>query len=150
MVAHYRTVHQIDQVKAVIFDLDNTLWRGQIAEHYRPGQPGHHARDGWPMGLWEAVHHLRARGILVAICSKNDLRSVQDNWDVVVDPLFVKLSDFVSLKIDWKDKSENIQEICREFGIKTKSVVLVDDNPVERAAAKAALPDLRVIGATRI
>lgn len=102
------------------------------------------------MGLWEAVHHLRARGILVAICSKNDLRSVQDNWDVVVDPLFVKLSDFVSLKIDWKDKSENIQEICREFGIKTKSVVLVDDNPVERAAAKAALPDLRVIGATRI
>lgn len=146
MVAQYRSVHQIDQVKAVIFDLDNTLWRGQIAEHYRPGQPGDHARDGWPMGMWETIQHLRARGILVAICSKNDLRTVQDNWDIAVDPLFVKLSDFASVKVNWKDKSENILEICREFSIRAKNVVLVDDSPVERAAAKAAIPDLRVIG----
>jgi FkbH-like protein len=147
IVALYRIANQIDQVKAVIFDLDNTLWRGQIAEHYGADRGGRVERDGWPMGLWEAIHHLRARGILVAICSKNDLRSVQDKWDVVVDPLFVKLSDFVSVKINWRDKSENILEICQAFGIRPKSVVLVDDNPVERAAAKAALPDLRVIGA---
>lgn len=147
MVALYRTANQIDQVKAVIFDLDNTLWRGQIAEHYRADQSDRLERDGWPMGLWETIHHLRARGILVAICSKNDLRTVQDNWDIAVDPLFVKLSDFVSVKINWKPKSENILEICREFGIRPKSVVLVDDNPVERAAAQAALPELRVIGA---
>jgi len=147
IVALYRTANQIDQVKAVIFDLDNTLLRGQIAEHYGANRSGRVERDGWPMGLWEAIHHLRARGILVAICSKNDLRAVQDNWDIAVDPLFVKLSDFVSVKINWKDKSENILEICREFGIRPRSVVLVDDNPAERAAAKAALPDLRVIGA---
>jgi FkbH-like protein len=146
LIAKYRSVFQIDQVKAVVFDLDNTLWRGQIAEHYRPGQEGYHERNGWPTGIWEAVQHLRARGILVAICSKNDFRTVQDNWDIAVDPLFVQLSDFVSVKINWRPKSENILEICREFGLTPKSVVLVDDHPVEREAAKAALPDLRVIG----
>jgi FkbH-like protein len=147
MIAQYRIAHQIDQVKAVIFDLDNTLWRGQIAEHYGPGKPGNYHRGGWPMGVWEVIHHLRARGILVAVCSKNDLRAVEDNWDLVVDPLYVKLSDFVSGKINWRNKSENILEICREFGLTPKSVVLVDDNPVERAAVQAAIPDLRVIGA---
>ena len=35
--AIYRTVNQLDQVKVVIFDLDNTLWRGQLAEDYQPG-----------------------------------------------------------------------------------------------------------------
>jgi FkbH-like protein len=38
-------------------------------------------------------------------------------------------------------------EICAELNVKPKSVVFVDDNPVERAAVQAAIPDIRVIGA---
>lgn len=143
----YRTYRQIDQVKAVVFDLDNTLWRGQLAEDYRAGEENWPHTDGWPLGIWEAVHHLRARGILVSICSKNDFETVQREWDNVVQPGFVKLEDFVSVKINWRPKAENILEICQELGIKPKSLVFVDDNPVERAAVAAALPDVRVIGA---
>jgi hypothetical protein len=55
--AIYRTVNQIDQVKVVIFDLDGTLWRGQLAG-YQPGRQWPHS-DGWPLGIWEAVQHLR-------------------------------------------------------------------------------------------
>jgi FkbH-like protein len=147
MVATYRTVRQIDQVKAVVFDLDNTLWRGQVAEHYRPeNSSAWPPADGWPMGMWEAIHHLRSRGILVAICSKNDRASVERNWANAMRPEFLSLSDFSSIKINWQPKAENVRAICEEFSIKPRSVVFVDDNPVERSAVKAALPDVRVIG----
>ncbi|MFT8472912.1 HAD-IIIC family phosphatase [Acetobacter persici] len=146
IVTSYRTVHQVDQVKAVIFDLDNTLWRGQLAEHYRPDVQPWPRTDGWPLGIWEAIHYLRARGILVAICSKNDYETVRQRWEDVVNPGFVFLEDFASLKINWQPKAENIAAICKEFNIKPKSVVFVDDNPVERAAVASAFPDLRVMG----
>jgi len=146
MVAMYRTIQQTDQVKAVVFDLDDTLWRGQVAEHYRPGDESWPPADGWPMGIWEAIHHLRARGILVAICSKNDQKTVEVNWSNAVRPEFISLKDFAVTRINWRSKAENIRSICDDFGIKPKSVVFVDDNPVERAAVKAALPDIRVIG----
>ncbi|MCX2561716.1 HAD-IIIC family phosphatase [Acetobacter farinalis] len=146
IVTSYRTVQQVDQVKAVVFDLDNTLWRGQLAEHYRPDTQPWPRTDGWPLGIWEAIHYLRARGILVAICSKNDYETVRQRWDDVVNPKFVSLEDFASLKINWQPKAENIAAICKEFNIKPKSVVFVDDNPVERAAVASAFPDIRVIG----
>lgn len=146
MVATYRTVRQVDQVKAVIFDLDNTLWRGQLAEHYRPEDSTWPPADGWPMGIWEAIHHLRSRGVLVAVCSRNDQKTVESYWANAVRPEFVSLQDFASVKINWLPKADNVQAICDEFGIKPKSVVFVDDNPVERAAVKAAHPEIRVIG----
>lgn len=144
-VATYRTVRQIDQVKAVIFDLDNTLWRGLIAEDFHPDRfPW--PRGGWQNGIWEAIQHLRARGILVAICSKNDHHIVEAHWDNVVDPPFLKLSDFAVARINWQPKAENVAEICRAFNLTPKSVVFVDDNPVEREAVRHALPEIRTIG----
>jgi FkbH-like protein len=146
-VSTYRSVRQLDQVKAVVFDLDNTLWRGQLVEDYRPGKGNRPPPAPWQNGLREAVHHLRARGILVAISSKNDFDVVKERWgDVVTDPNFLKLEDFASVKINWRPKADNISEICAEFNIKPKSVVFVDDNPVEREAVKSALPGIRVIG----
>ncbi|TCS16851.1 HAD-IIIC family phosphatase [Acidomonas methanolica] len=145
-VTSYRSVRSIDQVKAVIFDLDNTLWRGQLAEHYRPDALPWPHTDGWPMGIWETIQHLRARGILVAISSKNDLDDVRERWDDVVNPKFVSIDDFASVKINWLPKAGNIVQICTDFNIKPKNVVFVDDNPVERASVLAALPDVRVIG----
>ncbi len=144
-LATFRTVQQIDQVKAVIFDLDNTLWNGQIAEDYRPDRTPW-PTGAWQNGIWEAIQHVRARGIMIAICSKNDLEVVQKNWGNAVQPPFLKLDDFLSVKINWKSKSENIAEICREFNITPKSVVFVDDNPVEREEVRSAFPEIRTIG----
>ncbi|QEO17561.1 HAD-IIIC family phosphatase [Acetobacter vaccinii] len=146
IVSAFRTVRQIDQVKAVVFDLDNTLWRGQIAEHYRPDSQPWPRTDGWPLGVWEAIHALRARGILVAVCSKNDEAYVREHWQDVVNPAFISLDDFASIKINWRPKAENISAICAEFSLRPKNVVFVDDNPVERASVVAALPDIRAIG----
>jgi len=144
--ALYRTARQIDQVKIVIFDLDDTLWRGQIAEHYLPGADWPHT-DGWPLGHWDAVQQLRARGILTSICSKNDAETVEKYWGHAVEPEIIKLEHFTAPKINWRPKAENIAEILAEVGLTAKSAVFVDDNPVERAAVKEAFPDIRVIGA---
>ena len=142
----YRVHHQIDQVKVVIFDLDNTLWRGNLAEDYGPEGSKPHTH-GWPLGLWEAVHHLRRRGIVTAIVSKNDEQAVIDGWDSVVDPPFLKLEDFVLRRINWRPKAENIASILDALSLTAKNAVFVDDHPVERAAVQAALPQIRVLGA---
>ncbi|ESQ88360.1 hypothetical protein ABAC460_17010 [Asticcacaulis sp. AC460] len=141
----YRIVSQVDQVKVVIFDLDNTLWRGQIGDHYVPGEPWPYS-DGWPIGVWESVHHLRARGIMVAVSSKNDEALVRERWSNAVNPPFLSLDDFVSVQINWHAKAENIARILSDLSLTPKSAVFVDDNPVERAACMEALPGLRTIG----
>ena len=142
----YRSIRQIDQVKLVVFDLDNTLWRGQIAQHYDDGRV-YPPLDGWPTGIWEAIHHLRARGILVAICSKNDEEVVLSRWARPILFGWLKPEDFIIRKINWEAKAQNIAEIIGELNLTPGSTLFVDDNPVERASVKDALPDIRVIGA---
>jgi FkbH-like protein len=146
--ALYRTVKQIDQVKFVIFDLDNTLWRGQVAQHYQDGEDKP-LSDGWPEGVAETIYHLRARGILVGVCSKNDAEVVERFWARAQPTDWVQLDHFVIRRINWRTKAENIAEMIAEVGLTPKSVVFVDDNPVERGSVEAAIPEIRTIGANQ-
>jgi FkbH-like protein len=146
MECMFRTVNQIDMVKVVIFDLDDTMWRGQIAEHYADGAAWPQAH-GWPLGVWEAVHHLRARGIVTAICSKNDEGLVRARWERAAVSSWISLDHFALKEINWRPKAENIANILKAASLRAKSCVFVDDNPVERGAVKAAFPDIRTIGA---
>jgi FkbH-like protein len=142
--AMYRTINQIDMVKLVIFDLDDTLWRGQIAEHYADGAPTP-VLYGWPVGMWEAVQHLRARGIITAICSKNDEGLVRARWGRAVLP-WLTPDDFALRAINFRPKADNVAKIIAGASITARSTVFVDDNPVEREAVRAAHPGIRVIG----
>jgi FkbH-like protein len=149
-IATYRTVHQVDQVKMVVFDLDDTLWRGQIAEHYGDGD-GDGGRwpvfHGWPTGLWEVVHHLRSRGILTALASKNDAELVAQRWSRAIPAQWLTPDHFVFKEINFEPKAQTIERMIARAGLTPASVLFVDDNPVEREAARAALPGLRTIGA---
>ena len=140
----FRVVRQLDPVKLVIFDLDDTMWRGQIAEHYGDGvdwpQP-----HGWPVGIWDAIYQLRGRGILTAICSKNDEGLVRARWDRASH--WLTLDDFTFRMINWRAKAANVAEIMRQANLTAKSVVFVDDNPVEREAVTTAFPEIRTLGA---
>ncbi len=141
----HRVAQQVDQVKIVIFDLDNTLWRGQIAEHYETGRqwPDLH---NWPVGMWETVHYLRRRGIVVSVCSKNDEYVVRDRWSRAVSLPWLTLDDFVAPKINWESKSDNVRAILSELHLTAKSALFVDDNPVERSEVLNRVPGIRVIG----
>lgn len=140
----YRIVRQLDTVKIVFFDLDNTLWRGQIAEHYEHGRewPVLHF---WPAGIWDAIQQLRRRGIIVSITSKNDEHIVRERWERAVLP-WLRYDDFVLPKINWQPKSQNIRDTLATLSLTAKSAVFVDDNPVERDEVRSNIPGIRVIG----
>lgn len=141
IVAQYRTLRQIDSVKLVVIDLDDTLWRGVAAE-------GEHARgpsEGWPGGFIEALSFLKKWGVLLAIISKNDEGFIERHWTKLTAGL-IDLDDFAIRKINWRTKTENMAEVLKEVNLLSKSAVFIDDNPVERSSMKAAFPDIRVLG----
>lgn len=142
----YRIANQIDQVKLVIFDLDDTMWRGIIGEHYNDNSGM--VTDGWPHGMHEIVHHLAARGILTAVCSKNSPEIVRDRWGRAVPLGFISLEDFTFVEISWSPKVEAIARIIQDANLTPKSVVFVDDNPVEREAVQSAFPGIRCLAAS--
>lgn len=137
--AMHRTLRQQDTVKLVAVDLDDTLWRGVAAD----GTLG--ILEGWPMGLMEALIFLKKRGILLAIVSKNDEQFILSNWDNIVQGR-IALTDFAVHKINFRSKVENLAEILQEVNLRPQNTVMIDDNPVERAAIHAGLPGVRVLG----
>jgi FkbH-like protein len=143
LIAMVRTIRQADMVKLVLVDLDDTLWRGVAAEQAELSSVV--AIEGWPLGVAEALMFLKSRGVLLGIVSKNDETRVRDIWRRIYGTR-VRLEDFAAVKINWRPKAENIEEILAQVNLLPKSVVFVDDNPVERAAVKAAFPEMRVLG----
>lgn len=141
LVAMFRTLRQVDMVKLVIMDIDDTLWRGVAAEKADDAPE----MAGWPLGLAEALGHLKNRGVLLALASKNDETLLRKLWDPIMG-MHLKLEDFAAHKVNWLPKSENIKELLREMNLLPGNVLFVDDNPVERASIKAAFPGMRVMG----
>ncbi len=143
LVASFRTVRQVDGVKMVVMDLDDTMWRGVIAES--ESITGLEF-EGWPLGVTEALVFLKRRGVMLAIVSKNEEEVIRRVWPQAMGGR-LELDDFAFVRINWKTKAENIREIVAAANILPTSVVFVDDNPVERAAVTAELPGVRAIGA---
>ncbi len=144
MHAMVRTLRQTDQVKIVIVDLDDTLWRGVVAEEgiHRPL-----LTEGWPVGFAEALAFLKKRGVLLAIVSKNDEARIRELWPSIYGSR-LELSDFASIRINWEPKADNVAKVLEEVNLLPRSAVFIDDNPVERENVKSAFPDIRVLGAS--
>ena len=133
--------------KVLVLDLDNTLWGGVI------GDDGvEKIQIGRETPIAEAYTDfqqyclaLRNRGILLAVCSKNNdeiARSGFEHPDSIL-----KLEHISCFRANWTPKHENIAEIARELNLGADSFVFVDDNPAERAivegqVAGIAVPDI--------
>lgn len=131
--------------KLVVLDLDDTLWGGIVGD------------DGWqgivlgghdPVGeaLVDFQRELKAltrRGIVLAIASKNEesvaLEAISQHSSMVL-----RKDDFAGWRINWNDKAQNIAELVKELNLGLDAVVFIDDNPVERARVREALPDVLV------
>jgi FkbH-like protein len=136
------------QVKAVIVDLDNTLWRGLASDQVVGSW------NGRPQGLVEALKILKKRGVLLAVASKNDEAYIRTHWDRILRdyaevPLGCALSleDFDAVRIDFRPKSVTVGEILAELNIGADAAVFIDDNPLEREEVQAAFPTMRILGA---
>jgi FkbH-like protein len=130
--------------KVLVLDLDNTLWGGVIgddgADKILIGRETPIAEAY--TAFQEYCLRLRDRGILLAVCSKNNddvARSGFAHPDSVL-----KLEHFSAFKANWEPKHENILEIARELNLGVDSFVFVDDNPAERAIVEAQIPGIAV------
>jgi len=131
--------------KALVVDLDNTLWGGIIGED---GMAGIKVSAEYPGAAFQALQRamldLSRRGILLAICSKNNLEDAMEALEKHPGML-VRPKHFAAMRINWNDKAQNLREIAQELNIGVDSLAFLDDNPFEREQVRAALPEVTVI-----
>lgn len=131
--------------KVLALDLDNTLWGGVIGED---GLLGIRLSPEYPGAAYQALQRalldLRSKGILLAVCSKNNLDEAMEA--ISTHPaMLLKPEHFAATRINWNDKSQNLREIASELNLGTDAVALLDDNPVERAQVRSELPEIMVV-----
>ena len=123
--------------KLVIVDLDNTMWDGIVGdigvENIIPN-----------IELQKSLLKLKNNGMLLAISSKNEegiaIEAINNHPDMIL-----RMADFVSYRINWKDKASNIIEIVNELNIGVNSVVFIDDSKFERVLVNELLPEVLVL-----
>ena len=130
--------------KVLVLDLDNTLWGGVIGDDgIKNIKIGYKDKISLSfLNFQKYLKKLKSRGILLAVCSKNNEKIAKDAFKKKNMPL--KLSDFVSFKANWNDKATNIKEISKELNLSMDSFVFFDDNPIERDIVRKNIPELSV------
>ncbi|SFU57237.1 HAD-superfamily phosphatase, subfamily IIIC/FkbH-like domain-containing protein [Methylobacterium sp. 174MFSha1.1] len=131
--------------KALVLDLDDTLWGGTVGED---GLDGIVVGQGSALGesflaLQSYARDLSRRGIVLAICSKNDPEAARRPFAEHPDML-LRLSDFAVVVANWDDKVTNLRRIAQDLRLGLDALVFVDDNPFERALVRAHLPMVAV------
>ena len=131
--------------RALILDLDNTLWGGVIGDD---GLSGIELGQGNALGeaylaVQNTVLKLRQRGIVLAVCSKNDDTTARIPFREHPDMLLNE-SHIAVFRANWEDKVPNIQFIAETLNLGLESIVFLDDNPVERDRVRYELPEVAV------
>jgi FkbH-like protein len=130
--------------KVLVTDLDQTLWGGIVGED---GVEGVQVGPGTPAGEAHAAYQeylagLKNRGVLLAVCSKNNPVDAAEVFARRAMPL--KREDFTGWMVNWDDKAENLRALSRKLNVGLDSFVFVDDNPAERQRVREALPEVAV------
>ena len=118
----------LEPVRLVIWDLDETFWRGTLTEGGIEFVPGNK----------EVVIELARRGIVSTICSKNELIDVKtiltenEIWDYFVLP-----------SVSWGPKGPRIQALIETIGLRPATAMFIDDNPLNLEEARRCCPDLQ-------
>ena len=135
----------LPRVKCIVVDLDNTLWGGVVGDDgWRNLKLDPHLPEQAFQDVQRALRDLRDRGYLLAIASKNDedvaLEAIRSHPDMVL-----RESDFSAMEIGWHPKALSLQRIAQRLNIGLDALIFIDDNPVERAAVRATLPEVAVV-----
>jgi FkbH-like protein len=131
--------------KCLVLDLDNTLWGGVIGDD---GLDGILLGQGNALGeAFSAIQRvaldLRNRGVVLAVCSKNDMENALLPFRSHPE-MVLKEEHIAVFQANWNDKASNLEEIAKLLNIGLDALVLLDDNPAERAQVRATLPQVSV------
>lgn len=129
--------------KAIIFDCDNTLWKGILGEdgfdgidmsaHSKMGSIYHQVQN---MAVWLSKH-----GVLIGLCSKNNAEDVAEVIEKHSD-MTLRNENIVVSEVNWNDKASNLRIIAEELNIGIDSLVFVDDSDFEINLIKEQLPQV--------
>lgn len=127
-------------VRAIVLDLDNTLWGGVVGDDGVDNLAlGSDYPDNQFVAFQAFIADCASRGLVLAVCSKNTEEVAMDA--IRRHPAMVlKEEDFVARRINWAPKSRNIAEIAAELDLGPGSLMFIDDNPMERGEVRQNLP----------
>ncbi|NML64893.1 hypothetical protein HHL22_06705 [Hymenobacter sp. RP-2-7] len=115
-------------VKLLIWDLDDTFWRGTLSEG---------AVEALAENL-ALVRDTAARGLVHTIVSKNDLGPVE------AELTRLGIRDlFVFLRVSWQPKGPVIKELLEAMQLRAPNALFLDDNAANRQEAAFYNPGLQ-------
>ncbi len=131
--------------RVLVLDLDNTCWGGVIGDdgidgiligHGDPTAEAH-------LAIQKLALELRARGIVLAVSSKNEENIALEPFKSHPD-MVLKEDHIAVFHANWKDKASNIRQISEKLSLGLDSFVFLDDNPAERMQVRSELPQVAV------
>ncbi len=131
-------------VKCIALDLDNVLWGGTIGEDGLEGIRLGELGEGEAyvrFQLW--LRELRARGILLAVCSKNDDERAREPFRKHADMVLTE-DDIGCFIANWEDKAGNLRRIAAQLNIGADALLFLDDSPFERNLVRELAPEVCV------
>lgn len=122
---------QFDKIKLVIWDLDETFWKGTLSEE----------QVEIPDINRQTVLRLTDVGVVNSICSKND-------WEPVKEELEQAglLEFFVFPSVNWEPKGTRVKQLIADMQLRPVNVLFLDDNPSNREEVRFFCPEIMVEG----
>lgn len=132
--------------KCLVLDLDNTLWGGVVGDEGWEGvqiDPNNAVGEAYRFFQFYCLE-LRKRGVILAICSKNDEPIAKEPFEKN-ENMILRLDDISCFVANWENKADNLRKIAHELNIGIDSLVFFDDNPAEREIVKQFVPEVHVV-----
>ena len=132
-------------IKLIVLDLDNTLWGGNVGDlgWQKINLGGHNALGEAFIEFQKKLKALNNLGVQLAISSKNDekkaMAAISKNKNMIL-----KQKNFISWRINWRDKAKNIKDILKELNLSAENVLFLDDNLRERMRVKKGIKGINV------
>ena len=125
--------------KALVLDLDNTLWGGIVGDDGVDGiEIGPETSMGQVYSEFQTyIKQQKDIGVILNVCSKNEEENAiagLNHPDSILKP-----DEFILIKANWDPKSKNIADMAKELNLLPESFVFVDDNPAEREIVRKQL-----------
>ncbi len=145
LVGRLLAAQQGRSFKCLVLDLDHTLWGGVIGDEGLEGiKLGQGSGVGESFAAFQRfVRDLASRGVILAVCSKNDEATALEPFEKHPE-MVLKKTDIAYFAANWNDKASNLRVIAKQLNIGLDSLVFVDDNPYERNQVRGALPMVAV------
>ena len=141
-LARLLRAYQGKRKKVLALDLDNTLWGGVVGEEGIDGITLSTEKEGKAFHDFQRrILDLKQMGVMLTVVSKNN---PEDALEVFLKhpAMVLKAEDFVSMKINWDPKPQNIAALSQELNVGLDAFVLIDDSPFERQSVREILPEV--------